>query len=128
MPSKRYKDYRFYAFVALNYIASTLDIDIFQKDLMDKIEFILRKQTGVSKSEIMYEIRSNHTMTNKVIKYLEDEGLVAVEKCESGYKIKITRHGINYLREYSRFYISLFKDEISDLYRYRVKPPWTGDD
>ena len=68
MPSKRYKDYRFYAFVVLNFIASTLDIHIFQKGLEEIIAPILEGHEGVSKSSIMYEINSNHNMTNKVLR------------------------------------------------------------
>jgi hypothetical protein len=79
MPAKRYKDYRFYAFVVLNFIASTLDIHIFQKDLGEKIEPILNNQGGVSKSSIMYEINSNHNMTNKVLDYLIEEELIVVK-------------------------------------------------
>jgi len=73
MPSKRYKDYRFYAFVVLNFITSTLDIHIFQKGLEGIITPILENQDGVSKSSIMYEINSNHNMTNKVLDYLVEE-------------------------------------------------------
>ena len=127
MPPKRYKDFRFYAFVALNYMSSTLDIDIFQKDLSKKIGPILDGQEGVSKSAIMYEIRSNHNMTNKVISYLEDENLVIVESGDDGYKVKITKQGIMYLREYTRFYISLFKNEIADLYKFRGAPGWVKE-
>ena len=124
MPSKRYKDYRFYAFIALNYIVSDLDISIFQKGLSEIIDPILEHQTGRSKSAIMYEIRSNHTMTNKVLKYLEDEDLVIIERKGGEYRIKITKQGIMYLREYSRFYLSLFKNEIASLYRYTEVPSW----
>ena len=127
MPSRRYKDYRFYAFVALNLISSTLEIYIFQKGLDRTIGPVLESQEGVSKSAIMHEIRSNHNMTNKVIKYLEEEGLVGTLKCEGEYRIKITRRGITYLREYSRFYASLFKREIDELYRYRALPTWASE-
>jgi predicted transcriptional regulator len=124
MPSKRYKDYRFYAFVVLNFIASTLDINIFQKDLTAIITPILENQTGVSKSSVMYEINSNHNMTNKVLNYLTDEKLIDIQISGGEYNIKITRQGIFYLREYSRFYIHLFKDEIAELYKYRQVPGW----
>ncbi len=127
MPAKRYKDYRFYAFVVLNFIASTLDIHIFQKDLGEKIEPILEHQGGVSKSSIMYEINSNHNMTNKVLDYLLEEVLIEVKTSGSEYKIRITKKGIMYLREYSRFYFSLFKQEISELYRYRAVPVWVKE-
>ena len=124
MPSKRYKDYRFYAFVVLNFIASTLDIHLFQKDLGDKIGPILTDQPGVSKSAVMYEINSNHNMTNKVLNYLKEEGLIAIGTVGGEYRIIITKQGIMYLREYSRFYISLFNHEIAELYKYREVPWW----
>lgn len=127
MPSRRYKDYRFYAFVALNLISSTLEMYIFQKGLERTIGPILEAQEGVSKSAIMHEIRSNHNMTNKVIKYLEDEKLVTTGKSEGEYRIRITKRGITYLREYSRFYVSLFKREIAELYRFRSPPTWASE-
>jgi predicted transcriptional regulator len=127
MPSKRYKDYRFYAFVVLNFISSNLEIHIFQKELGNIIDPILEKQDGVSKSAIMYEINSNHNMTNKVLDYLKEEDLIAVESTGGEYRIKITKKGVMYLREYSRFYISLFNKEIAELYRYRSVPIWAKD-
>ena len=127
MPTKRYKDYRFYAFVVLNFIGSTLDIHIFQKELGNIIEPILEQQPGVSKSSIMYEINSNHNMTNKVLDYLEEEGLIEIFSEKGEYRIMITKSGIMYLREYSRFYISLFKKELAELYRFRSKPTWVND-
>jgi predicted transcriptional regulator len=127
MPPKRYKDYRFYAFVVLNFITSNLDIYIFQKGLEEKLPGILENQTGVSKSAIMYEINSNHNMTNKVLNYLVEENLVEIESEGVEYRIKITRKGVMYLREYSRFYISLFKTEIAELYKYRTSPSWVKE-
>ena len=127
MPSKRYKDYRFYAFVVLNFIASTLDIHIFQKGLEQILDQILKGQKGVSKSSVMYEINSNHNMTNKVLKYLKDEELITIQVLGNEYKILITKKGILYLREYSRFYTSLFKTEISELYQYRTTPAWVKE-
>ena len=124
MPSKRYKDYRFYAFVVLNFIASTLDINIFQQDLGAIISPILETQTGVSKSSVMYEINSNHNMTNKVLNYLTEESLIDIQTTGGEYTIKINKHGIMYLREFSRFYIHLFKSEIAELYKYRQVPGW----
>jgi predicted transcriptional regulator len=124
MPAKRYKDYRFYAFVVLNFIASTLDIHIFQKDLGNIIDPLLKNQTGVSKSAVMYEINSNHNMTNKVLDYLIEEDLIEVQTTHGEYNIRITKKGIMYLREYSRFYINLFKKEIAELYRFRSAPSW----
>jgi predicted transcriptional regulator len=124
MPSKRYKDYRFYAFVVLNFISSTLDINIFQKDLSAIISPILESQNGISKSAVMYEINSNHNMTNKVLNYLTKENLIDIQTSGGEYNIKITKQGIFYLREYSRFYIHLFNEEIAELYKYRQVPVW----
>lgn len=127
MPPKRYKDYRFYAFVVLNFIASTLDIHIFQKELGSIIDPILKNQSGVSKSSIMYEINSNHNMTNKVLNYLKEENLVEIRTMGGEYNIIITKKGVLYLREFSRFYISLFKNELAELYRFRTTPVWAKD-
>ena len=127
MPSKRYKDYRFYAFVVLNLIASALDVHIFQKNLEEIINPILEHQEGISKSSVMYEINSNHNMTNKVLNYLKTDGLITIDAIGSEYKIKITKRGIIYLREYSRFYITLFKTELAELYRYRPSPVWVQE-
>jgi predicted transcriptional regulator len=127
MPSKRYKDYRFYAFVVLNFIASNLDVHIFQKDLDKFIDPIIQNQEGVSKSSIMYEINSNHNMTNKVLSYLEEEKLIEIKTETGEYKITITKKGINYLREYSRFYITLFNKELAELYRFRSTPTWVKE-
>ncbi len=113
--------------MVLNFIGATLDIHIFQKDLGGIIEPILENQTGVSKSAIMYEINSNHNMTNKVLNYLQEEGLIVVKTTGGEYNIKITKKGVMYLREYSRFYISLFKKEISELYRFRAVPVWAKE-
>ena len=127
MPTKRYKDYRFYAFIVLNFISSTLEIHIFQKELGNIIEPILEQQPGVSKSSVMYEINSNHNMTNKVLDYLQEERLIEIFSEKGEYRILITKSGIMYLREYSRFYISLFKKELAELYRFRSKPTWVND-
>jgi predicted transcriptional regulator len=108
----------------LNFIASILDIHIFQKGLEDIIKPILENQEGVSKSAIMYEINSNHNMTNKVLDYLVEEDLIKIETIGSEYRIVITKKGIFYLREYSRFYLELFKTEIAELYKYRAAPSW----
>jgi predicted transcriptional regulator len=110
--------------VVLNFIASTLDINIFQKELSKIITPILETQTGVSKSSVMYEINSNHNMTNKVIDYLLNEMLIDLKTSGGEYNIKITKQGIMYLREYSRFYIHLFNEEIAELYKYRQVPSW----
>ena len=63
-------------------------------------------------------------MTNKVIKFLQEEDLIEVETSKGEYNIRINKQGILYLREYSRFYISLFKKEIAELYRYGTVPIW----
>ena len=91
---------------------------------MEIIEPLLEEQPGVSKSAIMYEIKSNHNMTNKVIDYLVEEELVNILFSDGEYSITITKKGMAYLREYSRFYSHLFREEISSLYRFRSLPSW----
>lgn len=121
--SRKYKDYRFYAFITLNYIFQTLDLSLSQSDLMEKARPLIEAQQGVNKSEIMHEIKSNHNMTNKVLDYLQGEGLVELHH-EGGYRVLITLKGIKYLKEYSSFYRTLFSMELSDHYKYGTKPSW----
>ncbi len=124
MASKRYKDHRFYSFITLNLLFSTLDLYLFQKDLSNILDDNLSEQEGLPKSAVMHEIKSNHNMTNKVIEELETKELVFIHKERREYRIKITKKGVMYLREYSRFYQDIFTKEIADLYKFRRIPAW----
>ena len=76
------------------------------------------------KSEISYEIKSNHQMTNKILAKLEDMGLIEISYDGKTYSIAITKAGVLYIRKFNEFYISMYEDIIRDHYRYRPMPSW----
>jgi predicted transcriptional regulator len=123
--SKIYKDYKIYCCFALNRLVAELNIDLYQEGLEDKIDDILASGgKTLTKEEIMHEIRSNHYMTNKVVKKLEEDGFIEVTKEEKRYRIGITKKGILHLRKYNEFYRDMYKEQIRDHYRYRGLPSW----
>ena len=125
--AKRYKSWELYMCLALNRLVMELDIDLYQKGLEDKLDEILEKSGGkgkVPKSEISYEIKSNYQMTNKILKKLEEMGLIRIEQEERNYNIIITKKGVVYIRKYNEFYISMYEDIIRDHYKYRPIPSW----
>lgn len=128
--AKVYKGLEVYCCLALNRIASQLDIDLQQTDLEEKIDAILQdggRNPGVPKVEISYELHANHHMTNKVLESLEADSLIAIEKDEGGgreYKVKITKEGVLHLRKYNEFYSVIFKRYIIDHYKYSRLPAW----
>jgi predicted transcriptional regulator len=123
--AKKYKTWELYMCLALNRLVSELDIDLYQVDLEEKLEEILEvAENKVPKVEISYEIKSNHHMTNKILKKLEDMGLIVIAKEERTYNISITKEGVLYIRKYNEFYISMYEDIIKDHYKYRPLPTW----
>jgi len=122
----KYKNWEFYCCLALNRLISELHIDLYQPNLEEKLEIILNSagNTGVSKLEISREIKSNHLMTEKVLKHLEDEGLIRIEKNEKSYAIFITRKGVLFARKYNEFYIMQYRTLIEEHYQYRGLPAW----
>jgi len=129
MPSSRkYKDYRVYSCLILNRLVSELDIDLYQDNLEAKLDEILSgDHRGLTKGDIIHEIRSNHTMTNKILSALVEDGLVQIEKYEKSYQIKITGEGILHCRKFNEFYKKIYKDQIEDHYRFTGKPSWATD-
>jgi predicted transcriptional regulator len=122
---KKYKTWELYMCLALNRLVSELDIDLYQADLEDKLDEILTKtDVKVPKVEISYEIKSNHHMTNKILKKLEDMGLITIESDGRSYNISITKKGVLYTRKFNEFYISMYEDIIRDHYKYRPMPSW----
>jgi predicted transcriptional regulator len=100
-------------------------VDLYQPDLEEKIDDILKeKSEGIPKVEITYELRSNHHMTNKVLKKLENDGLVVIEKVERSYRLKITKEGVLHLRKYNEFYSNIFRTYILDHYKFSSLPSW----
>lgn len=125
---RMYKDYKIYCCFALNRLVSALDIDLYQNNLDEKIEDILReKDVSVSKEDVKHEIRSNHYMTNKVIEKLLEDGYILIEKEEKKYRIKITKKGVIHIRKYNEFYREMYKEQIRDHYRYRELPRWAKE-
>jgi len=123
--SRRYKDMNLYSCIVLNLLTSALGIDLAQKDLEDKIELILhRNDEGLSKSEIMHHIRSNHNMTTRILENLEEQNFITVSKDDSGYTVLPTKEGLLHVREFNRFYASIYSKQIEDHYRYIGLPAW----
>jgi len=122
---KKYKSPELYMCLALNRLVIELDVDLYQDDLEDKLDEMLKnKRPTLPKSEISYEIKSNHQMTNKILGKLEDMGLIEIEFDGKTYSIAITREGVLYIRKFNEFYISMYEDIIRDHYRYRPMPGW----
>lgn len=123
--AKKYKSWELYICLALNRLVMELDLDIYQEGLEGKLDEILAKShTKLPKSEISYEIKSNYQMTNKILKKLEEMGLIEIEHDERSYNISITKEGVLYIRKYNEFYISMYEDIIRDHYKYRPIPAW----
>ncbi len=121
----RYKDYKVYACFVLNKLVSAIGIDIYQADIETKIDDILaRTDVALTKSDVRHEIRSNHTMTEKVLGELEAEGLVRIETGERKYLIRITRKGVFHIRRFNEFYTHIYEAEIRDHYKYSDLPRW----
>jgi len=78
----------------------------------------------VSKEEILHAIRSNSHMTEKVLEYLVGEGFAVAHRDERGYDIRITRRGVEHLRDYHRLYRELYARELSEHYRYVRSTEW----
>jgi predicted transcriptional regulator len=125
MPSKVYKDYKIYCCFALNRLVGELDIDLYQVDLEEKLDDILKASTTyLTKEDIKHEIRSNHYMTNKVIDQLVEDGFVEVKKVEKSYRITITKKGVLHIRKYNTFYKQIYSDQIKEHYKFRELPHW----
>ena len=129
MPSsKKYKDYRIYSCLILNRLVSELNIDLYQDDLEAKLDEILTQNNrGLTKGDIIHEIRSNHTMTNKILGMLVEDEFVTIEKFEKSYEIRITREGILHCLKFNEFYRKIYRDQIEDHYRFTGKPRWVTE-
>lgn len=123
--ARKYKSWELYMCLALNRLVMELDLDIYQEGLDEKLDSILaQKDVKLPKSEISYEIKSNHQMTNKILNKLEEMGLIKIEFEDPSYNISITKEGVLYIRKYNEFYISMYEDIIRDHYKYRQIPAW----
>ena len=125
MAKKSYKDMNLYSCIVLNLLASALGIDPQQKELETKLDLILLENPdGLSKSEIMHHIRSNHNMTERILNHLESEGFIRIEKDERTYSVIPTRKGLLHVGEFNKFYASIYSKQIEDHYRYIGLPSW----
>jgi predicted transcriptional regulator len=125
MSGKQYKSWELYTCLALNRLARELNIDIYQKEIEPVLDRIFQKEIpGVPKAEISYEIKSNYQMTNKVLKKLDDDGLITITKKEKKYEIAITKEGVYFLRKFNAFYATMYKKQISQHYQYQQMPSW----
>ncbi len=122
--AKKYKTKELYICFALNRLVQEIDIDIYQDGLEDDLDAILLYQKGIPKTEISYEIRTNHHQINKILDFLVDKDYVTMEKGERSYTVKITREGILYIRRFNEFFITMYEDIIRDHYKYKQLPSW----
>ena len=126
--TRKYKDFRIYSCLILNRLVAALDIDLYQPNLEEKLEEILSQNIqGLTKGDIIHEIRSNHTMTNKILQKLEEDELITIVKEEKSYQILITKEGILHCRKFNEFYKKIYRDQIEDHYRFTGKPRWATD-
>lgn len=125
MGKRSYKDMNLYSCIVLNLLTSVIGIDLSQKDLKEKLDLILHQnEEGLSKSEIMHHIRSNHNMTTRILDHLMEEKFITIEKDEKGYAVFPTREGLLHVREFNRFYASIYSKQIEEHYRYLGLPAW----
>ncbi len=125
MAKKSYKDMNLYSCIVLNILASAMELDPQQKDLEEKLEMILLEEPeGLSKSEIMHHIRSNHNMTERVLKHLEEENYILIVKDKRSYRVLPTKQGLMHVGEFNKFYSSIYSRQIEDHYRYIGLPAW----
>ena len=123
--AKKYKSWELYMCLALNRLVMELDLDLYQDGLEDKLDDILSKSNiKLPKSEISYEIKSNHQMTNKILNKLKEMGLIEIGFADPSYNISITKEGVLYIRKHNEFYISMYEDIIRDHYKFRKIPEW----
>ena len=122
---RRYKDSRIYSCFVLNRLVSEMGIDLYQSDLEGKLDRILEENARpLSKEEIKHEIKSNHYMTEKVIEALLADGHIRMDKEEGRYKIFITKEGVLHVRKFNEFYWQMFRDHITEHYKFKQLPIW----
>lgn len=128
MPARTYKDAKIYMYIALRRVFGELGTDLHQPNLENIIDDVLEKASyRVTKEDIKHEIMSNHYMTNKVLRTLEKEGHILIEKKGKEYNIKITREGVLHLHRFDRFYREIYRQQLKMHYAYR-KSRWVDID
>jgi predicted transcriptional regulator len=125
MPELLHKGYRVYVYLALGRLFSALGLNADQPGLEDLLDRAIQDPSSrVSKEEIMHLIRSNSTMTQKVLDSLSEEGLASVVAEPKGYDIRITRKGVGHFLRYRNLYSEIYQKELSQHFRYVGVPGW----
>jgi DNA-binding MarR family transcriptional regulator len=63
-------------------------------------------------------------MTSRILESLEEQGFIRVEKDERSYSVFPTAKGLLHVREFNRFYASIYSSQIEEHYRYIGLPAW----
>jgi predicted transcriptional regulator len=122
---RKYKDYKIYSCFVLNKLVSALSIDIYQEELEQKLDDILKSAPQeLTKADIRHEIRSNHNMTEKILEELIAEELIEILKLERKYCVRITKKGVLHIRKFNEFYAQIYESQIRDHYKYQELPAW----
>jgi predicted transcriptional regulator len=125
MPEVLRKGYQVYVYLALGRLFSALDLSPDQPHLEDFLdEAIQRDSARVSKEELMHLIRSNSTMTQKVLNALSEKGLASVVSEPRGYDIRITRDGVAHFLRYRSLYNEIYQKELKQHFRFVGLPGW----
>ena len=127
MPELLHKGYRVYVYLALGLLFSALNLNTDQPDLDRLLDSAIRADTArVSKEAIMHLIRSNSTMTQKVLDAMAHEGLATMTSDSHGYDIRITPRGVAHFLRYRSLYNEIYQSELSHHFRYVGYPEWLG--
>ncbi len=125
MSARKYKDMNLYSCIVLNLLASMIGLDLGQKGFEKKIKrYLDDRKEGLTKSQIMHEIRSNHNMTEKILAHLTEEEYITIHRDENSYSIHPTLKGLLHVREFNRFYASIYSKQIEEHYRFSSLPGW----
>jgi hypothetical protein len=125
MPEVLHKGYQVYVYLALGRLFTALDLSPDQPHLEDFLDEAIRRDSArVSKEEIMHLIRSNSTMTQKVLNALEEKGWASVVSEPRGYDIRITRDGVAHFLRFRVLYNEIYQKELRQHFRFVGLPGW----
>ena len=125
MPEVLHKGYRVYVYLALGRLFAALNLNADQPDLESLLDRAIQEPgSRVSKEEITHLIRSNSTMTQKVLNALAEDGLASVVPGPRGYDIRISRKGVAHFLRYRQFYNEIYQKELKEHFRYVGIPRW----
>jgi len=123
-----HKGYQIYVYLALGRLFSALDLSPDQPHLEDFLDEAIRRDSArVSKEAIMHLIRSNSTMTQKVLNALAEKGLASVVSEPRGYDIRITRGGVAHFLRFRLLYNEIYQKELKQHFRFIGLPTWLED-